>query len=182
MKTVVVSLLAVSAALIGPTLSPLAAQESSDSVFSHAGLRLGTDAENKVDFFSYEVFGTIDMGWTWDLSENIRLDLEIETAIGGLSGEGETAIYGRIAPVAELHFGDFPVSIVFSSGPSLYSEDRFDQYDIGGHFHFTSSAGLNWQFDDAWTLGYRFQHTSNADLDNPNPGLDMHTLSLDYQF
>lgn len=177
MKTIALSILAIAGGL-----SSSLATQSENSFFSDAGIRIGIDAENKVDLVSYELFGTIDTGWTWNLSDSIQLDLDIETAIGGLSGEGETAVYGRIAPVAEIHFGDFPVSIVLSSGPSLYSEDTFDNYDIGGNFQFTSSLGLNWEFDDAWTIGYRFQHTSNADIDSPNPGLDMHTVSIAYTF
>jgi hypothetical protein len=168
-------------ALLSALLSTAAAQEKT-SLFSDVGIRLGTDAESKVDLVSYELFGTVDMDWSWNLSDKLRLDLDIEAAIGGLSGEGETAVYGRIAPVAGLHFGDFPVKVVLSSGPSLYSEDTFDHYDIGGNFHFTSNIGLNWAFDDAWAIGYRFQHTSNADINDPNPGLDMHTIHIAYTF
>ncbi len=177
MKTVTVSILA---SLVG-ALSSLAAQ-SENSIFSDVGIRLGVDAENRVNLVSYEIFGTLDMDWSWNLNESIRLDLAVETAIGGLSGEGETAVYGRVAPVAEIQFGNFPVTLVLSSGPSLYSEDTFDQYDIGGNFQFTSGLGLNWEFDDAWAIGYRFQHTSNADIGDPNPGLDMHTVSIAYSF
>jgi len=177
MKTPIITLIA----LTGGLLSQLSG-ESEASCFSDVGIRIGTDAENRVDLVSYELFGTVDMDWSWNLSDKLRLDLDIETAIGGLSGEGETAVYGRIAPVAGLHFGDFPVTVVLSSGPSLYSEDTFDHYDIGGTFQFTSSIGLNWAFDDAWAIGYRFQHTSNADLDEPNPGLDMHTIHIAYTF
>ena len=163
-------------------LLSLSAAESGECLFADAGIRVGTDAENRVDLVSYELFGTVDMDWSWNLSDSLKLDLDIETAIGGLSGEGETAVYGRIAPVAELQMGNFPVTLVLSSGPSLYSEDAFDHYDIGGNFHFTSSVGFNWEFDDAWAAGYRFQHSSNADLDDPNPGLDMHTISIAYTF
>jgi len=177
MKTVAVSFLAI----CGGLLTPLAAQ-TEDSVFSDAGIRIGMDAENQVDLVSYEVFGTLDMDWSWNLSDSLRLDLDIETALGGLSGEGETAIYARIAPVVKLHLSDSPVSLVLSSGPSLYSEDTFHEYDIGGNLQFTSSIGLNWEFDDAWAIGYRFQHTSNADINDPNPGLDMHTISIAYTY
>lgn len=179
MKIITTSLF-VSIALMSGFCSQLTASEN--SYFSDAGLRMGFDAESQIDLVSYELFGTLDMDWSWNLSDSIRLDLDIETAAGGLSGEGETGIYGRIAPVAEVQFGDFPVTLVLSSGPSLYSEDEYDDYDLGGHFQFTSSLGLNWDFDDAWAIGYRFQHTSNADLDEPNPGLDMHTISIAYTF
>jgi hypothetical protein len=168
-------------AACGGLLVPLTAQ-CEDAFFSDAGIRIGMDAESHIDLVSYEAFGSIDMDWFWDLSENLRLDLYFETAVGILDGEGETAIYARVAPVAELHFGDFPVSVVLSSGPALYSEHVFDDYDIGGSLQFTTGVGVNWDFNDAWAFGYRFQHTSNAHIDSPNPGLDMHTASLSYTF
>lgn len=172
--------LSVFAALVG--LFHLSAADRVDSLFADAGIRIGVDAEEHVDLVSYELFGTVDLDWSWNLSESLTLDLDIETAIGGLSGEGETAGYGRIAPVGELRMGDFPVTLVFSSGPSLYSDGTFGDYDIGGNFQFTSSVGMNWDFDDAWAVSYRFQHTSNADIGDPNPGLDMHTVSIAYTF
>lgn len=158
------------------------AAQGTESFFAEAGLRAGVDAEKRINLVSYELFGEIDMDWSWNLSDSLRLNLDIETAIGGLYGESEHAVYGRMAPIAKLHLGDSPVTIVLSSGPSFYSKDTFDDYDIGGHFQFTTSVGLNWSFDDAWAASYRFQHTSNANLTEPNPGLDMHTVSIAYTF
>jgi hypothetical protein len=146
------------------------------------GIRLGVDAESELDVFSYEAYTSIDWGWNWSLNEHLRLNLRLEAAIGELSGESENALYGRIAPVAELQFDDCPLHLVFSSGPSLYSRDTFGHYDIGGHFQFTSSAGFCWNLNRAWKVEYRFQHSSNADTATPNPGLDMHTISLAHHF
>lgn len=177
MKTIAIPLLLAGSSLF----SPLSAQ-TEDSFFSNIGIRMGVDAEENISLSSYEVYGTVELGWFWDLSENLRLDLDIETALGALTGENETAVYGRIAPLARLYYADLPVHLVFSSGPSFYSQDNYDDYDIGGNFHFTSSLGFNWDINEEWAIGYRFQHTSNADLDNPNPGLDMHTLNVAYTF
>ncbi len=161
--------------------SPLLAG-TCDSFFADAGIRIGIDAEDNVDLSSYEIFATSEPIWAWQLTDSLNLDLGIETALGALTGEGETAVYARLAPVLELSFGDFPVSLSISSGPSLYSEDTFGPRDLGGEFQFTSGIGLNWQTCENWTLGYRFQHTSNADLNEPNPGLEMHTISLSRAF
>tara|TARA_B100000614_G_scaffold146954_1_gene130515 strand:- start:46 stop:579 length:534 start_codon:yes stop_codon:yes gene_type:complete len=165
----------------GIASAPLIAQDPS-TLLSEVGVRIGQDAEKQINLKSYELYSVIDTDWSWELSQEIRLALSVEATLGGLSGEDKDAVYARIAPLGRLQFGDFPVSLEFSSGPSYYSEDRFSGYDIGGNFHFTSSLGLNWTVDKAWKIGYRFQHTSNADLDSPNPGLDMHTLSVAYIF
>lgn len=147
-----------------------------------AGFRIGFDSESNVSLNSYELYGTIDSPWSWELNDTITADLNFEAALGALTGEGETAGYIRIAPALEISFGDFPVSLVMSSGPSLYSEDTFDQYDMGGNFHFTSSIGLEWKMCENWALNYRLQHTSNADINEPNPGLDMHTIGIVWQY
>lgn len=159
----------------------LPAQER-DPFFQNAGLRFGQDLESNVNLQSYEIFCRIDTSLSWNLSENITLDLDIETAVGALTGEGDTAAYFRIAPLVEITFGDSPVSIVASAGPSFHSEDVFGSYDIGGAIQFTSSIGFNWRVCENWTVSYRFQHTSNATIEDPNPGLNMHTLGVSYKF
>lgn len=153
-----------------------------DYTFTEAGIRAGVDFESQVNLTSYEVFGTLSSPWSWELSEDLTLDLSFEIAVGALTGEGVTAGYARVAPTLELFFGDFPVSIVLSSGPSLYTEDTFDHFDFGGNFQFTSALGLEWQVNEDWAVGYRIQHSSNAGIKSHNPGLDMHTLSVGYSY
>lgn len=170
-------------ALLGLTI--FSAQVQAEDCFFNScetGFRAGFDSESNVSLNSYEIFGTINSPWSWELSDSINADLNFEAALGALTGEGETAGYVRLAPVLEISFGDFPVSIVMSTGPSLYSEDTFDDYDMGGNFHFTSSVGLEWKISENWALNYRLQHTSNADINDPNPGLDMHTVGIAWKY
>ena len=168
-------------AIFGTLFTSLAAQ-SSESDVSQAGVRFGIDAESEVELASYELFVQFNTEWSWDLNDRLRLDVDIETAIGNLFGEGENALYGRVAPVAEIYYGESPFTITLSSGPTLYSQNVFNTYDLGGKFHFTSSVGLNWNINKAWCIGYRFQHTSNAHIKEKNPGLEMHTVSIAYPF
>jgi hypothetical protein len=163
------------------TLSALSAT-ADVFTFTQAGLRAGVDLESQINLTSYEVFGTLSSPWDWQLTDHITADLTFEAALGALTGEGETAGYIHFGPSLVVSFGDFPVKLVISSGPSLYSEDIFDTYNIGGNVQFTSSIGLNWQACEDWSVGYRLQHTSNAGLDSLNPGLDMHALSIAYRY
>ena len=171
----------VSSLLIALTLSTLSAT-ADDFTFTDAGFRAAIDAENNVNLSSYEVFGKLSSPWNWELTDNITADLTFDLAVGALTGEGETAGYIHFGPSLEFAFDDFPVTLVIASGPSLYSEDTFDKFDLGGNVHFTSSIGFNWQACENWSIGYRFQHTSNAGLDSHNPGLDMHALSVGYSY
>lgn len=167
-------------AVIASTSSLLATDD--ECIFQEIGLRVGLDDGQDISLRSYEVYATMDSPWNLEPTDSIKIDLDFETAFGALTGEGETAAYFRIGPVVEISFGDFPVMIVASSTPSLYSEDTFDKYDIGGHVQFNHSIGLAWDITETININYRYQHTSNAGLDEPNPGLDMHTLGIDFTF
>lgn len=153
-----------------------------ESPFDTIGLRLGGDVNADVSLTSYELFVTSEPQWSCELSEKVNAGIGYEAAIGALAGEGEVA--------ADLHFGfslkfahqSIPVSVIITTGPSLYSEDSFGDFDIGGHIHFTSSFGLNWKMCESWALEYRIQHTSNAGLEDNNPGLDMHAVALTRSF
>ncbi len=156
--------------------------EESKLLFKEAGFRFGVEGKSHLSLTSYEVFSTIDAPWSWELTDSVTAELNFEAALGALHGHGETAAYARFAPALEISFGDFPVSIIASSGPSVYSEDTYGDYDMGGNFHFTSSFGFEWDCCENWTISYRFQHTSNADLGDPNPGLDLHTFGIAYSY
>ncbi|WP_269523828.1 acyloxyacyl hydrolase [Coraliomargarita parva] len=158
------------------------AATDSQCPFHTAGFRVGTDIEDEISLWSAEVFSEINSPWNWQLTEKLVLDIEFEAAIGIVDGEGQTAVYGSIGPEAKLSYGDFPLILAVSSSPALYSEDSYGKVDIGSNFQFISRIGVDWNINDTWTVGYRYQHTSNADLADPNPGLDMHTLAVAYQF
>jgi len=68
------------------------------------------------------------------------------------------------------------------SSPTLLSRYRFEGMDFGERFQFTSHIGLIWYLTDRVSLGYRFQHMSNAGLASPNPGLNLEMLELSYHF
>ncbi|PXA04480.1 hypothetical protein DDZ13_04705 [Coraliomargarita sinensis] len=160
------------------------------AVSAHAGefewsdlaLRVGFDAENRVDVKSYELISTLDSPWSWTISDRFEVDLGLEFGLGALDGEGETAFLGHLGPALEIEFGDFPLELIVSSGPALLSEHEFDNLDLGGSFQFMSAVGFDFEVTDEWTLGYRYLHISNAGLHDENPGMNLHALSLAYEF
>ena len=147
------------------------------------GVRGGPDNDDRVTVFSYEIYGIADTPWSWEIVRGTRLSVEIEGAIGGLSGEGDTNVYARLAPQLRLGFDSFPISVVAGPGLVILSDPKFgDELDLGGNFQFFTSAGFDWHLGDAWTVGYRFQHISNADIHETNPSLNLQTLGIDYSF
>ncbi|MBT62240.1 MAG: hypothetical protein CML13_03415 [Puniceicoccaceae bacterium] len=150
--------------------------------FDRVGLRVGIDTEADVDVIGYEVFGVADTAWSWDFSNDYELLFEFEGVAAVLNGEGTTGGLLKIAPQLRLDSDVFPVELVVSSGPSYLTEEKFGDLDLGGAFQFTSSIGLDWQIKENWTLGYRYQHTSNAGIYDVNDGLNLHSVSLDCRF
>lgn len=156
------------------------ATESSESFFKTAGIRVGSESGSEANLTSYELYGTTAPQWSWDLCDKVSTGIGYEAAIGVLVGEGDTAAYIHFGVALECAHEDLPVTLVLTTGPSLYSEDRFGDYDMGGNVQLTSSAGLNWQVCENWSIEYRYQHTSNAGLESHNPGLDMHAIGLSH--
>ena len=54
--------------------------------------------------------------------------------------------------------------------------------DLGGWFEFTDHVGLNWHITKQFTVGWRYQHMSNAGIYARNPGLNLQMLSVSYSF
>lgn len=146
------------------------------------GARVGFDAESNVDLVSYEAVLFVDTPWEWEISESVELDVELEFTAGAITGDGDTAAVLHAGFLFELEIEEFPISLVGSVGPTVITEDEFDDYDIGGGFQFTSSIGLDLELHESFSVGYRFQHISNAGLDDPNPGLDMHAFTAVFSF
>lgn len=168
-----------SALFAAVALSSAAEELSLDS----AGVRIGTSLNDRSDTFR-QVEGTLNLRlpWSWNPGSNWHLGTRLDFSAGWLHGEGEDAALGTLGPTAVLTWKDFPVSLDAGSSPTLISRHHFGNRDFGGAFQFTSHVGLNWDFAPHFTLGYRYQHMSNAGLFSPNPGLNLHLLSVSYRF
>ncbi|MGZ0709178.1 acyloxyacyl hydrolase [Coraliomargarita sp. W4R53] len=146
------------------------------------GFRLGIDADADTDLTSYEIYGVAETPWSWEFSNGYELNVEFELMGGVLDGEDTTGGFFKIAPQLRLQSQSFPLELVVSSGPSYLTEKHYGDLDFGGHFQFTSAAGLDWQLNEDWTLGYRYQHTSNAGIYDVNDGFNLHSFALAYNF
>lgn len=80
---------------------------------------------------------------------------------------------GQLAPYVEAGIGAHLI------GPTSIG-DR----SLSSGFQFGSHLGVGIRFGDQgrYDLGYGYQHISNAGLDQPNDGLDMHTIRLGMRY
>ncbi|MBK1829468.1 acyloxyacyl hydrolase [Verrucomicrobiaceae bacterium R5-34] len=156
--------------------------EKNSHFFDTVGMHGGTDAESDISIENYEVFATVSTHHVWKLGEQTKLTLKFEGAVGALINEDDTAIYARIGPQLVLSSDALPLSLVASSGPAYLTDHTFENLDLGGGFQFISSIGFDWEINDHWSLGYRWNHISNAGIHDENPGLNLHTIGFSYQF
>lgn len=163
-------------------LLAVSSSHASEFEWSDIGLRVGFDDENRVNVKSYELIASLDSPWSWTVSDNFEIDLGFEFGLGAIDGEGETGLLAHVGPSIEIEFSDFPIEFVLSSGPALLSEHEFDNLDLGGTFQFLSAVGFDYEITDAWTIGYRWLHISNAGLHEENPGMNLHALNASYEF
>lgn len=141
---------------------------------------IGGDRNNE-SFSQYEIYGTYSLPWKWEAESNWTLGSFTGVNLGYLTCEGDTFV-GSIG--LGLYIKTPGRRVVLSAGvyPTYLGKSEFGDDDFGGSFQFTSAVGLNYIFFDSWTIGYRFQHMSNAGLADNNPGLNTHMVEVGYHF
>lgn len=148
-----------------------------------AGTRGGVSFESGQNRFQQvEAFSDLNLPWQWNVYSDWRFQPRIDASAGWLEGEHADAFIGTVGPLVELRPGKFPLALEGGSSPTILSRDRFGAKNFGEQFQFTSHIGLTWYITEHISVGYRFQHMSNAGIAHPNPGLNLQMLELSYSF
>ena len=151
--------------------------------FLSVGARGGVSFNgNKDRFRQAEIFTDFDLPWKWSFYSDWQLKPRLDLSAGWLDGENTSAFIGTFGPELELRKGAFPLTLEGGCSPTILSQDSFGQRDFGGCVQFTSHISLNWDITKYISFGYRFQHMSNAGLDDSNPGLNLQMLYVSYHF
>lgn len=50
------------------------------------------------------------------------------------------------------------------------------------HFQFSEHLGLGVEFAEKWFGGWQFSHYSNAEIEKPNDGIDLHQIVVGARF
>ncbi|UNU30183.1 acyloxyacyl hydrolase [Aeromonas hydrophila] len=145
-------------------------------------LQLGKPAENeKLDIYSVDV-KYHHMFWRWG-DTGCQLGLG---ARGGMLkvGDDNTARLGTGAR-AECLWGNWvvwiPVEVLWLAEHEFgHRGNGFKDY--GGPFQFSSGIGLGYALTSNWLIGYQYEHMSNANMYEQNPGLDSHSIHIEYRF
>ena len=106
----------------------------------------------------------------------------LELAVGAITTPEETRAFVSLGPVWRLPIDSDSFFIDLGFSPTLISGSSLNGRDLGGNFHFTSSASIGTTFgaSDNIAVSLRVQHTSNGGLSSDNPGLDMIGLNITF--
>lgn len=146
------------------------------------GLRGGINGSSlEGNYSAREIYLLSELPWSIPIKGLSALGLRLDAGIGDLKGNSEHGIW--VAAGGDLFYRVLDDALELEVGwrPTWLSRYRFGEDDLGGRLQFSSHAGLAWHWERV-SLGYRFQHTSNAGIYNENPGLNLHLLNIGFRF
>lgn len=147
------------------------------------GVRGGFSAnESSREFNEAQAFMNWSLPWSWDLGKKWHLDPRLDLSVGWLGDNSHDAVIGSVGPSLALGREGLPVALEGGISPTFLSRTHFASKDFEPSVQFTTHVGLRWDFARHWSVGYRFEHMSNAGLAAHNPGLNMHIFGVSYRF
>lgn len=135
----------------------------------------------KEDYVAAEVYVLKQLPWGTTLNESTTLSTRFDAGLFYLEARDDEG--GMLAVGADVVLGLWEDSVEFEVGfrPTWMPNNEYGKDDFGGWLQFTSHAGIAAKWHDT-VINYRYQHTSNASIFDPNPGLNLHMLGLGYRF
>jgi len=148
------------------------------------GVRVGTsDTQNAEFYYKYELFGSVSLPWAWRTKSGWRLSQSIHFTAAVLNGGPDWGFLGSVGHSVSLLKEQWRLAFDIGFGPAYLSRDRFGgEDDLSGHFQFYTHVGLTYLIHQNLSVGYQWQHMSNAGIQFPNPGINFHSLQLSYLF
>lgn len=154
---------------------------AADSARWDVGVRIGTDASGVAENYTVgELFLLRQLPWQFDLG-NGQVRTRLDLGGGYLEADGDRG--GWLAAGIDLVYfpGLGPIELEMGLRPAWLTDYTYGHDDFGCNVQFITHAGVALQYR-GMTIGYRFQHMSNAGLDDHNPGIEMHLVSLSSRF
>ncbi|WP_373501212.1 acyloxyacyl hydrolase [Desulfococcus sp.] len=159
--------------------SPAAAASSSMDVTA----RVGFDAFSEVeDFDLYEVNGRMVFSPYITWGDGWTLTPALVCAVSLLHAADDTGIMAGFGPQLELTFPWDRLTAFATVRPSGLTEHEYGREDLGGWFTLATDVGARIDLGSRIMVGYAWEHISNANLYDNNPGLNFHVIELGLKF
>lgn len=161
----------------------LGAAQAQNTSLESAGTLFGASAtSNAHDFHQVDAFLNVSLPWRWDLGKDWFVQTRFDFSAGWLGWtEADTAVI-TMGPSFLFRRESVPLSFEGGIGPTILSRYDLISKNFGEPLQFTTYAGFNLDFGKHFRVGYRFQHMSNAGINEHNPGLNLHMLKISYLF
>lgn len=195
-RVVCLLLFSLAMSVTGPVTAPAEAQEQNRSGTDESapenpaaiekfavGARVGwSDQRNEEYFRKYEAFFNWYLPWAWRPESGWILASRLDFTGAAVRGAGTVGFLGSVGPSLAVRKTGWPIMVELGVSPAFLSEDIYGNEDLSGHFQFLSHGGILLLPLPYLGIGYQFQHMSNADIQQPNPGLNTHSLEINFRF
>jgi hypothetical protein len=148
----------------------------SSPVLAGGGTHLVGDGPNSLNLAvgSFEAFENKDNAVAGQIEFRFGRKLLYVGPLLGVLANADGGIIGYLGIYLDLALGDF----ILSPQTGVGAYEKGSSKDLGGTFEFFSGLGLSYQITDRSSLGFRYEHISNGNLHDYNPGADI--LLLNY--
>jgi lipid A 3-O-deacylase len=149
----------------------------------------GRDAGKDID--KTELTLVWDTGWKWGNPQGWLLNLDLELALAHWNAKGGTnsrnLFEAGISPMFRVEYRGWRVVPYLEGGIGVRGLSRTktsDEHRYSTAFQFADTIGVGISMGDRqqFSVGYRYQHISNANIKRPNPGVDFNEVYLRYRF
>ena len=149
---------------------------------TEVGLRGATKADNVAEGYTVgELYWQEALPWETELSPGVTAFLRLDVGLGYMEAASETGGWLALGGDAVLSLMDGAWAFEVGFRPTLLFEDRFGEDDYGGLLQFSSHIGSAITLGRC-SIGYRYQHLSNANIYDENQGIDLHMVGAGVHF
>lgn len=149
-------------------------------------VRMGLRYERAANFIGgleqIAITANFELPLKWHPFDSLPTSYFLETGGGVfLNGSPDARPFVELGPTVRFQSSrDKGWYIDFGVSPTLMGGSEFrDDRTLGGSFFFTTHLTAGWNFG-TWQLGMRYQHISNANLSDPNPGVNTFGIQVTF--
>ena len=128
-----------------------------------------------------EIYYLQDLPWQKRLGTSAKLYTRLDVGAGYLRADSQNGGWLAAGMDVVLSLVDGLWDIEGGFRPTWLFKHEIGEDDFGGPVQFSSHVGATLNLDQI-ALSYRYQHISNSDVYNENPGHDLHLVGIGMRF